>query len=120
MSAEKFADAWLCPDCAVIATTRLTSLTDNYDGEDQIGFITFSKSPCFLCESPLHGERYRFAHWYFEENQTLPCQTCGTPVPADIHAEELGYCQPCQAEYFDSTQSEIDAFIDSPTREDNN
>jgi hypothetical protein len=50
---------------------------------------------------------------------TLPCQTCGTPVPADIHAEELGYCQPCQAEYFDSTQSEIDAFIDSPTREEN-
>jgi hypothetical protein len=35
------------------------------------------------------------------DHDTLPCQTCGTPVPADIHAEELGFCQPCQADYFD-------------------
>jgi hypothetical protein len=58
--------------------------------------------------------------------ETLPCQTCGTPVPADIHAEELGFCQPCQADYFDhsdeedETQKELDAFWDTPTREDNN
>ena len=37
-----------------------------------------------------------------QEYETLPCQTCGTPVPADIHAEELGFCIPCQHEYFDN------------------
>lgn len=112
-------EAWLCPDCATVATTRLTSLTDNYDSETEDGWHAFSKTPCYLCLSPLHGERYRFMHW-LEDDQTLPCITCGTPVPADIHAEELGYCIPCQYQYFDSTEYENDAFIDTPTREDEN
>ena len=34
--------------------------------------------------------------------ETLPCQTCGTPVPADVHKEELGFCILCQHEYFDN------------------
>lgn len=50
-------------------------------------------------------------------DNTRPCQTCGTPVPTDIHAEELGYCIPCQHEYFDGTQAELDAFWDTPTRD---
>lgn len=32
--------------------------------------------------------------------RTLPCQTCGLHIDADTHAEELGFCQPCQADYF--------------------
>lgn len=29
-----------------------------------------------------------------------PCNGCGTGVPFDVHAEELGYCPECQAKYF--------------------
>jgi hypothetical protein len=32
--------------------------------------------------------------------QMLPCQTCGLFIAADTHAEELGFCVPCQADYF--------------------
>lgn len=30
----------------------------------------------------------------------LPCIECETPVDAEIHAEELGFCIPCQHDYF--------------------
>ena len=30
----------------------------------------------------------------------LPCSNCGKPVPADVHAEELGFCLPCSDEYW--------------------
>ena len=32
---------------------------------------------------------------------TLPCQTCGVAVDRDTHKEELGFCVPCQHDYFD-------------------
>ena len=37
--------------------------------------------------------------------RTLPCQTCGVHIDAETHAEELGFCVPCQADYF-SEESE--------------
>jgi hypothetical protein len=36
-----------------------------------------------------------------EDVPFLPCQTCGTDVPEDIHKEELGFCVPCQHAYFE-------------------
>ncbi len=32
--------------------------------------------------------------------KTLPCNECGDPVNADIHAEELGMCIDCSNAYF--------------------
>lgn len=32
---------------------------------------------------------------------TMPCQNCGVGVPSDVWAEELGFCVPCQHEFFD-------------------
>ena len=29
-----------------------------------------------------------------------PCDTCGTRIPSDIHAEELGLCQACSEAYY--------------------
>lgn len=134
---ETYRDAWLCPDCYILKNEKFDpELTDNTDpnyastGE---GILDFSKVPCDLCQSPLHGERYRFARWIqgepsvgdkmtcprhdgnfdcapfcdicegnqeYEYTGYLPCQTCRTPVPDDVWREELGYCQPCQADYF--------------------
>lgn len=106
MSARETVEAWLCPDCTVVASNYATSLTDDFDFTTEDGVTHFSKTPCALCHSPLAGERYRFAQWLNETEPTLPCVTCGTPVPADIHAEELGFCQPCQADYFDHSDEE--------------
>jgi hypothetical protein len=39
-----------------------------------------------------------------EEVEFMPCNTCGTDVPADIHAEELGFCVPCQHAYFQEAE----------------
>jgi hypothetical protein len=36
-----------------------------------------------------------------EDVPFLPCRTCGTDVPEDVHAEELGFCVPCQHAYFE-------------------
>lgn len=38
-----------------------------------------------------------------ERHEFLPCQTCGTDVPEDVHKEELGFCVPCQHAYFDES-----------------
>lgn len=32
---------------------------------------------------------------------TLPCDECGVPVDADIHAEESGMCVECSNDYYD-------------------
>jgi hypothetical protein len=154
MSTDTYTDAWLCPDCAEVKGEKFDpELTDNYDPETGDGFRDFSKTPCYLCQSPLAGYRYRFARWIqgaprvgdktvcpnhdgnfdclafcpvcegnqeYEYTGFLPCQTCSVAVPDDVWREELGYCQPCQAQYFDGTEYENDAFIDTPTREDNN
>lgn len=32
----------------------------------------------------------------------LPCLNCGVPIPADIHAEELGFCVECSHEYWNN------------------
>jgi len=37
---------------------------------------------------------------------TLPCDECGVPVDADIHAEELGMCVECSNEYYDHSDEE--------------
>jgi len=29
-----------------------------------------------------------------------PCNDCGTPVPTEIHAEELGFCLDCSNQYW--------------------
>lgn len=140
---EHYRDAWLCPDCMLVKNAKFDpELTDNTDpnyastGE---GIIDFSKSPCDLCGSPLHGERYRFARWIqgapsvgdkmpcpnhdgefdchpfcrvcegqqeYTYTGYLPCQTCAKPVPDDVWREELGFCQPCQADYFDHSEEE--------------
>jgi hypothetical protein len=40
--------------------------------------------------------------WLAVENLPfLPCQTCGVDVPEEIHAEEMGFCVPCQHAYFE-------------------
>ena len=36
----------------------------------------------------------------FNENPLKPCDTCGTPIDADIHAEELGMCLTCSNAYW--------------------
>ena len=103
-------DAWLCPDCAEREDGYNPALTADYDPETGDGFTEFSKTPCYVCGDKLHGSRYRFHQWDDEKPRplNLPCQTCGEPVPADIHAEELGFCQPCQADYFDHSEEEGD------------
>jgi hypothetical protein len=36
-----------------------------------------------------------------DKSETLPCQTCGVAVDKDTYEEELGFCVPCQHDYFD-------------------
>jgi hypothetical protein len=38
--------------------------------------------------------------------KTLPCNECGEPVNADIHAEELGMCIDCSNAYFTHADEE--------------
>jgi len=45
---------------------------------------------CRICE----GEQE------YEYTETRPCINCQIPVEHDIWFEELGFCQPCQEEYF--------------------
>lgn len=109
-------DAWLCPDCAETAGEHANdNLSWNYDSETGEGFTEFSKSPCWLCQSPLYGQRYRFWVTVPDEfdgegepvaGRTMPCQTCGTPVDTDTWHEELGFCIPCQHDYFDHSDEE--------------
>jgi hypothetical protein len=40
------------------------------------------------------------------EETEKPCVECGVMVDADIHAEELGFCIPCQHEYFSHEDEE--------------
>ena len=37
--------------------------------------------------------------------KTKPCQNCGVGVPSDVWAEELGFCVPCQHEYFEHAET---------------
>lgn len=37
-----------------------------------------------------------------------PCDRCGTPIPTDIHKEELGMCVDCSHKYFDGEFDEED------------
>jgi hypothetical protein len=39
------------------------------------------------------------------KSNTLPCQTCGKPVDEDTYEEELGFCVPCQHDYFDQKEN---------------
>lgn len=32
---------------------------------------------------------------------TLPCDNCGTAIPADVHSEELGFCLPCSNKFWE-------------------
>jgi hypothetical protein len=41
----------------------------------------------------------------YKKPATLPCQTCGVAVDKDTHKEELGFCVPCQHDYFDHKES---------------
>ena len=41
------------------------------------------------------------AYFDFDFIKMLPCDKCGEPVNADIHAEELGMCVECSNKYFD-------------------
>jgi hypothetical protein len=63
-------EAWLCPDCTTVAGQKYDpNLTDDYDPQTDDGYTAFSKTPCFICLSPLHGERYRFAQWTNDNNK---------------------------------------------------
>jgi hypothetical protein len=35
--------------------------------------------------------------------ETIPCVDCGTPVDANIHEEELGFCLDCSNDYWGHT-----------------
>jgi len=41
----------------------------------------------------------------YKKPVTLPCQTCGVAVDRDTHKEELGFCVPCQHDYFDEKEN---------------
>jgi hypothetical protein len=41
----------------------------------------------------------------YKKPATLPCQTCGVAVDKDTHKEELGFCVPCQHDYFDHKEN---------------
>jgi hypothetical protein len=41
----------------------------------------------------------------YKKPATLPCQTCGKPVDRDTHKEELGFCVPCQHDYFNQEEN---------------
>lgn len=38
--------------------------------------------------------------WFSVDADSVPCDECGAPVKADIHAEELGMCVECSNEYY--------------------
>jgi hypothetical protein len=38
--------------------------------------------------------------WFATDKDAVPCDECGAPVRADIHAEELGMCVECSNEYY--------------------
>jgi hypothetical protein len=37
------------------------------------------------------------------DTDTIPCVDCGTPVDANIHQEELGFCLDCSNDYWAHT-----------------
>ena len=38
--------------------------------------------------------------WKEQHPMQIGCDTCGDPIDADIHKEELGMCVDCSNEYF--------------------
>jgi hypothetical protein len=109
-------------DCATCDTDWFQYQTELKDGERKNLVFIFDCVDCanfygeqtltpdgrLLCPS-CFSEQTVEADWVeavqmksaVEPFATKPCQTCGTPVDADIHAEELGFCVPCQHAYFD-------------------
>jgi hypothetical protein len=79
---------------AIDTLVGMTKLCPNHGGN-------FDCSPfCRICEGE---QEYQYTCF-------LPCNRffeCGTNVEEDVWHEELGFCQPCQAMYFDH---EIDPF----------
>lgn len=58
----------VCVDCMERAEDNprhLTGqfLTANWDTETGDGFTEFSKTPCYLCNSPLAGNRFTYELW---------------------------------------------------------
>lgn len=55
-----------------------------------------------------YGQLLRTVMLWFSVDGDMhkPCDECGTPVKADIHAEELGMCIPCSNEYYDHSEEE--------------
>lgn len=49
-----------------------------------------------------------------------PCENCGVAVPADVWEEELGFCVPCQHEYFDHLEVGVCGHFVSPCCDDGN
>jgi hypothetical protein len=40
--------------------------------------------------------------------KTLPCRDCEAPVDAEIHEEELGFCESCSDDYWGHTGAYAD------------
>jgi hypothetical protein len=45
--------------------------------------------------------------WFAVDEDKVPCDECGTPIQADIHAEELGMCVECSNEYYNHDDEEV-------------
>lgn len=62
---------------------------------------------CDYCGNPTDREDEAYCYKCDPTlNETMPCQTCGTPVDTDTWHEELGFCIPCQHDYFDHNDEE--------------
>jgi len=67
-----------CPECA----DTMTTAHDNY--------------------LPTWSDRHDniVCWWCAKHPDKVPCDECGVPIQADIHAEELGMCVECSNEYY--------------------
>jgi hypothetical protein len=75
------------------------------DGEFTISWTLDIPSKKLRARRASHDEPMG-ANFEIDFIKTLPCNECGDPVNADIHAEELGMCIECSNAYFTHADEE--------------
>jgi len=75
------------------------------DGEFKISWTLDIPSKKLRARRSSHDEPMG-ANFEIDFIKTLPCNECGDPVNAEIHAEELGMCIECSNAYFTHADEE--------------
>jgi len=79
-----------------------TALDDLIDGGHPEPLGAATARPAVYKEWNYGTEHYTNGGDFIRDTRK-PCRNCATPVNFHTYKEELGYCQPCQADFFNHT-----------------